>query len=80
MLTKYKSLALLLTLFALTATACDDGNGEAGCRPLDSDHDGLVHKCLEEPAYDAGGPPANPPKDAGNQTMDAGRDDDAGQD
>ena len=79
MLTKYKTLALLLMLFAATA-ACDDGNGEGGCRPLDSDHDGLVHKCLEELPDDAGAPPAKPPKDAGKQTMDASPDDDAGQD
>jgi hypothetical protein len=78
MLTKYKSLALLLLVFAFTA--CDDGNGEDGCRPLDSDHDGLVYKCLEELPEDAGASPAKPPKDAGKQTMDAGDEDDAGQD
>jgi len=79
----YLSLAMLLALLAGLASACGDDD-DPGCRGLDSDHDGLVYKCDEQP-LDSGltEPPPTPPKDAGSGAeQDAGNDDenDAGQD
>jgi hypothetical protein len=69
---------LVLTLFVLALSACEDSDHENDCRAVDDGEfggrKGFIHKCGEPPADQDAGKPRDERKDAGSLACDDARD------